>query len=107
MEGVFVTIFCVFLGFAYSNGNNFYLQYRAIDFRQVDSQYQYFKNFFFLQRGYNVDFIVLCRANKSIFRSRSRINFIRVVVILALLGYQTSHSQNKFFLFLVAQYTIS
>ena len=34
-----------------------------------------------------------------------KINFIRVVDTLALLGHQTSHSQNTFF-FLVTQYTI-
>ena len=34
------------------------------------------------------------------------INFTRVVVILALLGHQTSHSQNTFFFFLVADNSI-
>ena len=33
--------------------------------------------------------------------------FYSIVVTLALLGYQTLHSQNKFFFSLVAQYTIS
>ena len=66
----------------------------------------------FLLVGHKVDFIKPCGANKSIFdplveknrvRYGKNINFTRVVVTLALLGHQTSHLQNKFF---VPSYTI-
>ena len=71
------------------------------------------KNIFSIA-GHKVDFIAPCGANKSIIwppsrkknvRHEKNIHFTRVVVTLALLGHQTSHSQNTFFS-LVAQYTI-
>ena len=61
---------------------------------------------FFLLAGHKVDFIALCR-KKNFFLTllvekkscaiRKNINFIHVVVTLALLRHQTLHSQNKFF----------
>ena len=62
-----------------------------------------------------MDFILPCGAKKFIFwplRKKNpvwhaeNIYFTLVVVILALLGHQTSHSRNNFFFPLVVQYTI-
>ena len=57
---------------------------------------------FFLLVGHKVYFIACVgQTNPSIEKKscapRENINFTRVVVTLALLGHQTSHSQNKFF----------
>ena len=61
----------------------------------------------FSPAGHKVDFIALFGSNKSIFRPSRRkknrvrhernIHFTLVVITLALLGHQTSHSQNNFF----------
>ena len=69
--------------------------------------YSRLKIVYFLLAGHKVEFIAPCGANKSTFWPASRkknrvqhgksIYFTRVVVTLALLGHQTSHSQNKFF----------
>ena len=63
------------------------------------------ENSYFLLADHKLDFIAPCGANKSIswppskknrVRYGKNINFTRVTVTLALLGHQTSHSQNKF-----------
>ena len=63
--------------------------------------------YYFLLSGHKLHFIVPCGVKKSIFLPSSRkknhvqhgknIYFTRVIVAVALLGHQTSHSQYNFF----------